>query len=1172
LGRQVALKKLLHSGDTKTEARFRREIRALGKVDHPHLVKIYLSGADGEQWFYAMELVEGANLAAVCDRLQSSADSAADVDLRTWHETLSTVCVEARQAEKPLSDTPSDPPPAAFAPPPSRVPTVGRSYVRHVVELIQQVAEAAHALHEAGIVHRDMKPGNIMVTADGSQAVLMDLGLAQLADEVEGRLTRTRQFVGTVRYASPEQVLAVGQLDRRTDIYSLGATLWELLTLRPMFGATEQTPTAELMQRIQYEEPARLRKYHPGIPRDVDAIVLRCLEKDPKRRYASAQQLAQDLQRFLSGEPVQARPVGQAERVWRWCRRNRAIAGLLVVVTLSLVFGLVVSTWQAVRATRAEAEARGNEALAADKARQARQNEQRALQEKSRADQAAAVATKNTERAQESLNFLVGLFEASDPLGLEGYTSFSAQAMGETLSARDILERGAKKIQREINDPEIRAVLLDHIGNAFRSLGYYDQASPLLQEALDLHQKMGPKESLEAAASLHNLAWLYHDRGNYAEAERLYRQALAIRIKQLGPDDLGVAITQFNLAWLLTELEDFDKAEPLFRAVLDVRRRKLGDKHREVAIAMAGLASLYLYKGQNLAQALGLSNKACQILLDLEGNEHLAQAFKLFQEGVFTREILGNYDEAKRLLTRCLGITKKALGERHIYVSLVLHELAFTLHAKGELADAARYYRECLAVVRNQVGLGHPMAIHPVKNYAWLLYQQRDTLSRPVLAATVVALRNIPLGSAPFAVASGVIPSKLNTARARELFEELVAAQRRRFAKEPIFVAKALTEYGEFLRQAENRSQAKEPLCEALDLYRKNQRGYQPKAYTQCLFSLARVQLQGKDFAAAERLAQEAVPRVRKQYGTKHRNVAVLLSTLGAARLQQKNYSQVEQILREALAIFRQQGGDPIFSKALDLFRRQSSSKPVDAEMEEALGNLVRFYQATGRPAAAVATALERPKEWSHNPEQLYRAACEVAQSVPLVGNKNGPLTGEQRVQRQRFADQAVELIGQAIGDGFGNVKQLQSDQALAPIRAHTKFQKMVADLVHREQARTSWGYRGGYFRRIQTPPICYASLVGLLASSLGQGLVLGTSPLITGALWAEPYPGGMIYFKEVARTPEYVEMYDGNRRMTVRLYSTRMFWRTAGQIQWNALHQGSWQDWVRPPSKAGSR
>jgi hypothetical protein len=248
LGRQVALKCLFQSGDPKAEARFAREIRALGRVEHPHLVKVFTSGADGERWFYAMELVEGASLAAVCDRLTARGSGAAGLNLDTWRQCLNTVCAESRQAEKPLSDhqTEAAPPRHAPRPPPAAAPRTppmaGRGYVSSVVELVRQVAEALHALHEAGVIHRDVKPGNIMVTPGGSQAVLIDLGLAQLADDVEGRLTWTRQFVGTLRYASPEQVLAVGRLDRRSDVYSLGATLWELLTLRPLYGADEQTP------------------------------------------------------------------------------------------------------------------------------------------------------------------------------------------------------------------------------------------------------------------------------------------------------------------------------------------------------------------------------------------------------------------------------------------------------------------------------------------------------------------------------------------------------------------------------------------------------------------------------------------------------------------------------------------------------------------------------------------------------------------------------------------------------------------------------------------------------------------------------------------------------------------------------------------------------------------
>jgi serine/threonine protein kinase/putative methionine-R-sulfoxide reductase with GAF domain len=360
LGRQVALKSLLRIGDPQAEARFGREIRALGRVEHPNLIKIFTSGSEGDRWFYAMELVEGATLATVWDRLCARCPRAQDVDPNTWQDALTGACRDARTAEKPAStgmtgaersEAPNASPDASWnrgRPPDEEsavalAPTVaGRSYVRQAVELVRQVAEAAHALHEAGVVHRDIKPGNVMVTSDGTQAVLMDLGLAHLTDRDDGTLTQTRQFVGTLRYASPEQVLAVGDLDRRSDVYSLGATLWELLALRPMYGAGSQTPTPELMRRVQYQEPERLRKYHPGISPDLEAVVLRCLEKDPAARYASAHELAADLGRFLAGEPVRARPVTSLGRGLRWVRRQPAVAALVAVCTLA-VLSLVVS-------------------------------------------------------------------------------------------------------------------------------------------------------------------------------------------------------------------------------------------------------------------------------------------------------------------------------------------------------------------------------------------------------------------------------------------------------------------------------------------------------------------------------------------------------------------------------------------------------------------------------------------------------------------------------------------------------------------------------------------------------------------------------------------------------------------------------------------------------------
>jgi serine/threonine protein kinase len=389
LGRQVALKCLLKSGDPKAEARFAREIRALGRVEHPGVVKVFTSGSEADQWFFAMELVEGADLARVCDQL--SGRKATDVDHTTWREALTSACAAARSAEVPLSgsgqaaerlarartateDSGVEKTPAAAR---------GPGYVAEVMEIIRQVAESADALHEAGIVHRDIKPGNIMIAGDRETPVLMDLGLAQLADEAEGRLTRTRQFIGTLRYASPEQVLAATRVDRRSDVYSLGATLWELLTLRPLFGATDDTPTPKLMEMIQVTEPGSPRRFNPSVPRDLEAIVLKCLEKDKARRYATAAELAADLGRFLRNEPVTARLSSPWELTIKWMRRRPAIAALSTAVLVVAVSGIagVFWEWRAAEDNAQRAKVQEKEALLArdeadEQRKRAERNEQ----------------------------------------------------------------------------------------------------------------------------------------------------------------------------------------------------------------------------------------------------------------------------------------------------------------------------------------------------------------------------------------------------------------------------------------------------------------------------------------------------------------------------------------------------------------------------------------------------------------------------------------------------------------------------------------------------------------------------------------------------------------------------------------------------------------------------
>ena len=220
--------------------------------------------------------------------------------------------------------------------PPEVLAAGGRDYIRHVVNLVRQVSEAAHALHEAGVIHRDIKPENILVTPDGMQAVLMDLGLAQLADESEGRLTRTRQFVGTLRYASPEQVLSV-PLDRRSDVYSLGATLWELLTLRPLFGATDQTPDA----RVDAQDPI-------GRPREPPADQSQCAGGSECHRAevpGKGPLAPLRLGRGTGGRPeplaewrsVQAQPPSLRYMMGKYVRRHRLPIAAAVAATIAMI-------------------------------------------------------------------------------------------------------------------------------------------------------------------------------------------------------------------------------------------------------------------------------------------------------------------------------------------------------------------------------------------------------------------------------------------------------------------------------------------------------------------------------------------------------------------------------------------------------------------------------------------------------------------------------------------------------------------------------------------------------------------------------------------------------------------------------------------------------------------
>jgi serine/threonine protein kinase/WD40 repeat protein/Tfp pilus assembly protein PilF len=317
LDRRVALKVLPFAAalDPRSLARFRQESLAAAQLDHPHIVRVYGVGCDRGVHYYAMQYIEGPSLAQVIGDMRLHRTDGAPAPGAALPETVAG-CAANLSTERI---------------------TNRREYYRAVARLAAQVAEALEYAHTHGILHRDIKPGNLLLDAAGS-AWVTDFGLARIDNDVG--LTLTGDVLGTLRYMSPEQSRARrGLVDQRTDIYSLGATLYEMLTLEPAYATEDR---GELLRQIAYEDPRPLRQIDRTIPREFETIVLKALEKDPADRYATAIDLALDLQRFLDDQPLAARRATPLERMVKWSRRHRSlVASLTVSMVLSLI-GLAI--------------------------------------------------------------------------------------------------------------------------------------------------------------------------------------------------------------------------------------------------------------------------------------------------------------------------------------------------------------------------------------------------------------------------------------------------------------------------------------------------------------------------------------------------------------------------------------------------------------------------------------------------------------------------------------------------------------------------------------------------------------------------------------------------------------------------------------------------------------
>jgi serine/threonine protein kinase/WD40 repeat protein len=361
LDRPVALKVLGANAtpDSSGRRRFLNEAKTAAGLHHTHIVPVFDVGQVGGLCYYAMQRIEGCGLDRVLKALRRGRTTAAgSVSGRTLFSSRSSLPPSATDASPGLGPSPSQVDTATWAPgatngkalrdragedePPVFDPPRGSGYYRWVARLGRQAAEALNYANRRGVVHRDVKPSNLLVDDRGTVWVA-DFGLARkLADPSQ---TQTDGLMGTPRYMSPEQA-KVGPVDGRTDVYSLGATLYEMLTLRPPF---EGQTAAELVQQITGREPASPRRTDPRIPRDLETIVLKAMAKRPADRYANALELADDLERFLKHEPVKARRIGPAGRLWRFARRHPSLTGVTLAATVAIVATATVAYVRVVR-------------------------------------------------------------------------------------------------------------------------------------------------------------------------------------------------------------------------------------------------------------------------------------------------------------------------------------------------------------------------------------------------------------------------------------------------------------------------------------------------------------------------------------------------------------------------------------------------------------------------------------------------------------------------------------------------------------------------------------------------------------------------------------------------------------------------------------------------------